>query len=310
MDFRNKERPFYTVNDFYAKQFGGKVFKVSLNGNFTCPNRDGTISTMGCVYCSESGSGDFAGDPQKALKEQYADITARMRLKWPQGKPLIYFQANTNTYAPLSVLKQLFESALALDPEIVGLAVATRPDCLADETVRYLATLAETTFVAIELGLQTIHDPTAAWLNRGHDRACFDAAVHKFAGTKVHVVAHIINSLPGETAEMMLETVCHLNRLPIHGIKIHMLHVMKQTQLEHLYKAHPFPLLTLEEYAAIVADQIEILRPDIVVYRVTGDAPKDQLIAPLWTLRKFVVQNEIDKLLRLRNSCQGSRYRP
>jgi uncharacterized protein len=310
MDYHNKERPFYTVNDFYASRFGGKVFKVSLNGNFTCPNRDGTISTLGCIYCSESGSGDFAGDPQKALKEQYADISAKMRLKWPHGKPLIYFQANTNTYAPQSVLQQLFQNALALDPEIVGIAIATRPDCLADDTVQYLADLAKTTFVAIELGLQTIHDHTAKWLNRGHDRACFDAAVRKFEGTNVHVVAHIINSLPGESEEMMLETIRHLNTLPIHGIKIHMLHVMKQTPLAKRFEEHPFELLTIEQYAWVVANQIELLRPDIVVYRVTGDAPKDQLIAPLWTLHKFVVQNEIDKLLRFRNSCQGSRYRP
>ncbi len=166
------------------------------------------------------------------------------------------------------------------------------------------------TFVAVGLGLQTIHDQTAEWLNRGHDRACFDAAVRKFQGSKVHLVAHIINSLPGETEEMMLATIRHLNTLPLHGVKIHMLHVMKNTQLAQIFDNHPFPLMTLAEYANVVANQIELLRPDIVVYRVTGDAPKDQLIAPDWTLKKFVVQNEIDKLLRLRRSHQGARYQP
>lgn len=307
MDNLSKQRRFRTANDFYQQRFGKKVFRVSLNGGFTCPNRDGTVGVGGCVYCSPSGSGDFAGDPHAPLKDQFDAQIAIMQKKWPSGAPLVYFQANTNTYAPTSVLRARYEEALSLSGDIVGIVVATRPDCLPEETLDLLDELHRRTFVAVELGLQTIHPSTAARINRGHDLACFDDAVVRLANRGIHVVAHVINSLPGESRDDMLDTVRHLNALPIEGVKIHMLHIMKGTRLAKDYIEHPFELMTMEAYAELVADQIEILRPDIVVYRVTGDAPHAQLLAPEWTRQKIVVQNEIDKRLRLRGSYQGSR---
>lgn len=302
-----KERRFYTVNDYYQATFHSKVFRVSLNGNFTCPNKDGTVSTLGCIYCSESGSGDFAGNPDDSIERQFQAVAELLKQKWPNGKAIAYFQANTNTYAPLAILKDYYERALAC-PDVVGLAIATRGDCLPDDVVDYLKDLSYRTHITVELGLQTMHDHSAEWLNRGHTLAVFDDAVHRLAGAKIHIVAHIINGIPHETKAMMLETIHHLNRFPIHGIKIHMLHVMKNTLLGAMYEATPFELLSLANYADIVATQIEQMRPDLVVYRITGDAPKALLLAPMWTLKKFVVQNEVDKLLRLRQTYQGVAY--
>jgi hypothetical protein len=310
MDVSTKERRFLTANDFYLERFGSKVFRVSLNGGFSCPNKDGRAGFGGCIYCSPSGAGDFSGNPTESLGDQYRSQMAIMRKKWPDGVPLIYFQANTNTDAPTNRLRELFEAGLALDDAIVGIVIATRPDCLSDETLDLLEELSKRTFVCIELGLQSIHPETARWINRGHDLACFDTAVNRLFQRGLLVVAHVINSLKGETVEDMKATIRHLNGLPIHGVKIHMLHIMKQTRLAVEYALEPFPLLTLPEYAELVADQIELLRGDIVVYRVTGDAPADQLIAPEWTRKKFVVQNEIDKVMRRRHSFQASRFEP
>jgi uncharacterized protein len=310
MDVSIKERRFLTANDFYRERFGAKVFRVSLNGGFSCPNKDGRAGSGGCIYCSETGSGDFAGNPKDSLVLQYRSQIDRMRKKWPDGVPLVYFQANTNTDAPVDRLRSLYEEALALDDAIVGIVIATRPDCLSEGVVDLLEELSKQTFLSVELGLQSIHPQTARWINRGHDLACFDDAVRRLSNRGIKVVAHIINSLKGETVEDMMATIRHLNGLPIHGIKIHMLHVMKHTRLALEYALDPFPLLSLPEYAQLVADQIEILRKDIVIYRVTGDAPSSQLIAPEWTKKKFVVQNEIDKILRRRNSFQGSRIEP
>jgi len=310
LDDSLKQPRFRTANDFYRQRFGKKIFRVSLNGGFTCPNRDGTVGVGGCVYCSPSGSGDFAGDPHMSLKRQFDEQIAIMRKKWPTGSPLVYFQANTNTYAPSGVLRKTYEEALGLSPDIVGIVIATRPDCLPEETVDLLDELNRRTFVAVELGLQTIHPTTAARINRGHDLACFDDAVVRLANRGIHVVAHVINSLPFETREDMLETIRHLNALPLHGVKIHMLHVMEGTRLAREYADRPFELMSMEAYCALVADQIEILREDLVVYRITGDAPSARLIAPTWTRLKIVVQNEIDKQLRLRRSYQGSRFEP
>ena len=307
MDYLNKERRFYTVNDYYQQTFGSKVLKVPLNGNFTCPNRDGLISKTGCIYCSESGSGDFAGNPNDDLLRQYHEIFSRLKQKWPSGKAIAYFQANTNTYGPLSKCQSLFEEAIQF-PDCVGLSIATRPDCLEPEMVEYLIDLSNRTHLTVELGLQTIHDETANWLNRGHSVASFDDAVMRLSKGNIHLVAHIINGLPNETEEMMLQSIRHLNQLPIHGVKIHMLHVMKKTILGHLYELEPFELLSLASYAQIVSKQIAILRSDIVVYRVTGDAPKELLIEPKWTLKKFVVQNEIDKYMRTNHLYQGVQH--
>lgn len=307
MNLFNKERPYYTVNDFYREKFGTKVYKIAVNGDFTCPNRDGTISAKGCLFCSDSGSGDFAGDKTKTLSEQFSDILSIMKQKWVEGKYIVYFQANTNTYAPLSKLKDLFETALSLDPDVVGIDIATRPDCISDEVLEYLSDLNQRTFLSVELGLQTIHKETASLINRGYDLPVFEDTVSRLRAKYIHTVVHIINGLPYETKEMMIETTDYLNRLDIQGIKLHMLYIAKNAPIASYFQKNPFPVLTLPEYVDIVCDQVERLRPDLILYRLTGDAPKELLLAPLWTMKKFVVTNEIDKEMRKRHSCQGSK---
>jgi hypothetical protein len=308
MNFINKERPYYTVNDYYLEKFHEKVYKISLNGDFTCPNRDGTISSDGCIYCSESGSAEFGGNKLLPLKKQFEEVLEMMQKKWKSGKYIAYFQANTNTYGPIYKLKSLFEEALTLNDNIVGLSIATRPDCLSDEIIDYLADLNNRTFLTIEIGLQTIHESTARLINRGHTLQDFENAVVKLRKNGIHVVCHIINGLPSETKEMMMDTLHFINKQDIQGLKIHMLYVIKNTPLERYFIDHPFPILSLSEYTELVADQIEQLRPDIVLHRLTGDAMKEDLIVPLWTLKKFVVTNEIDKILRKRKTYQGYYY--
>jgi len=308
MDFKNKERPYYTVNDYYLEKFGHKVYKISLNGDFTCPNRDGKLSYRGCIFCSESGSAEFGGDKSRPLEEQFSSVKKMMSNKWKDGKYIAYFQANTNTYGPIEKLKNLFEQALTLDKDIVGLSIATRPDSISEETYEYLSELNNRTFLTIELGLQTSHEETSKKINRGHNYQVFETCVSRLRGLGIHTVIHIINGLPGESKEMMLETVKKINRLDIQGLKIHMLFMTKNTVLYEMYQKNPFHFLTLEEYAEITASQIEILRPDIVLHRLTGDADRKELIEPLWSLKKFVVTNEIDKLLRKRQTYQGIYY--
>jgi hypothetical protein len=310
MDFRYKERPLYTVNDFYQQKFGTKVIKIPLSGNFSCPNRDGTIGVGGCTYCAEMAQGDAAGHPSLPLETQYQQGLRTLRKKWPTGKTIAYFQSNTNTYAPVDVLRDLFTRALTLDPDLVGLSIATRPDCLPDDVLELLSQLNQQTFLTVELGLQTIHPETAALLHRGHDLDTFVQAVFNLHERQIHTVVHIINSLPGETREDMLATAAFLNTLPIQGLKIHMLYLEKQSALGRAYLQNPFPLLSLSEYVEITSAQIERLRPDIILYRLTGDPIRENLIAPDWVLKKFVVTNEIDKLLRARHTFQGVYYQP
>ena len=310
MNFMNKERPYYTVHDFYQDKFKDKVLKVSLNGDFTCPNRDGSISYQGCIFCSESGSGDFAGDKSQPIHEQYQTGLKKMRQKWPSGKTIAYFQANTNTYGTLDKIKGLFNEALTLDDNLVGISIATRPDCISDEVLDYLGELNQKTFVTVELGLQTIHEDTIHLINRGHDTSVFVDSVKRLRSKNIHVVCHIINGLPFETEEMMLETLRFCNQVDIQGIKIHMLYIQKKTPLADYYAKTPFPILSLEEYVRITVRQIEIMRPDLIIYRLTGDSDRNELIEPLWSLKKFVVTNEIDKRLRSQSSYQGKYYQP
>jgi hypothetical protein len=305
MEWYEKARPYYTVNDFYREKFHSKVFKIALNGNFTCPNRDGTLSAKGCLFCSESGSGDFAGNPEKSLPEQFSDIKSIMKEKWPEGKYIAYFQANTNTYGPLSKLKALCETALRLDPDVVGISIATRPDCLPEDILDYLAELNTRTFLAVELGLQTIHPGSAVLINRGYELSVFERAVSELRRRGIHTVVHLINGLPGETKEMMIQSAEYLNHLDIQGIKIHMLYIAKNAPIAEYYALNPFPVLSLPEYVDVVADQVERIRETIVLYRLTGDAPRDLLIEPQWSMKKFVVTNEIDKEMRRRHSWQG-----
>lgn len=299
--YSTDNKRYHTLNYDLTNRFNTRVFKVNLNGNFSCPNfKNGS----GCIFCSAKGSGDFAGNKEDDLLTQFNSIKSKLNNKWPDTKYIAYFQANTNTYAPVSVLKKKFEEVLAF-PNVVGINIGTRPDAITDECLDYLTDLSKRTFLTIELGLQTMHDDTLKLINRGHDLACFDNCVKRLREKNINVVVHIINGLPFETFDMMMDTVKHLNKLDIQGIKIHMLHVLKNTKLESFYEETNFHLLTKEEYVRIVCDQIEELNENIVIHRLTGDGAKEDLITPLWTLKKVSVLNDIDKELRKRGTYQG-----
>ena len=295
---------YHTLNYELQKRFGSKVFKVSLNGGFSCPNKDGKVGYGGCIYCSKSGSGEFAGNVCEDLVTQFNNVKGIMEKKWPNSKYIGYFQANTNTYAPLDELKEKYETILRL-PNVVGLSISTRPDAISDEVLDYLEELNKRTELTVELGLQTIHEKTSKLINRCHTLECFDEMVKKLHNRNISVVVHIINGLPYETKEMMLDTIKHINKLPIDGVKIHMLHIIKDTALETLYKKEKFHLLTREEYVDIVCSQLELLRSEIVIHRITGDPKVDDLVEPEWLVKKFCVLNEIDKELVRRNSYHG-----
>jgi radical SAM protein (TIGR01212 family) len=306
--YSNSNKRYYTLDYFYKKKFNSKVFKVSLNGGFTCPNKDGTKGYGGCIYCSKLGSGDYAGEVHKSLVDQFNEVKEIMLKKWPDSKYIAYFQANTNTYAPVKELKEKYESVIDLDG-VVGLNIATRPDSITDECLDYLEELSTKTYLTVELGLQTIHDKTSKLINRGHDLNCFEEMLNKLRNKNINVVVHIINGLPYETKEMMVETVKYLSDKDIQGIKIHMLHILKNTALANLYEQEKFHVLTREEYVDIVCSQLEVLREDIVVNRVTGDPNPEDLIEPFWLIKKFGVLNEIDKEMVKRNSYQGIHYK-
>jgi hypothetical protein len=308
MDFKNKQHRYYALDYYLKEKYGKKVFKIALNGNFTCPNRDGNISTRGCLFCSETGSGDFAGNRFEPLEKQFETIKTIMESKWQNGLYIIYFQANTNTYAPLDYLKDLFEKAIKLDPKIVAISIATRCDALNEEILEYLEELNQRIPVWVELGLQTIHSKTMRFLNLGYDELTFEKAVYSLSERKIEVIAHIINGLPGEDKEMMLDTIGFLNKLPIKGLKIHSLFISKNTILGKIYQKEPFPILSLEEYVDIVTEQLAFLREDIIIHRINGDAPRDDLIAPLWSLKKLVIMNEIDKRMKALSFYQGCKY--
>ena len=293
---------YHTLNYYYNKKYGCKVFKVSLNANFSCPNIDGTKGYGGCIYCSH-GSGDYY-ENNTDLITQFNEVKEKLHKKWPKAKYIGYFQANTNTYAPLDELKEKYELILKQD-NVVGLNIATRPDSISDEVLDYLTKLNKKTDLVIELGLQTIHDKTAKLINRGSTLEEFEDCLDKLNKRNIDVVVHIINGLPYETKEMMIETAKYLSNKKILGIKIHMLHILKDTNLLKLYIKENFHVLTKEEYVDIVCDQLEYLNENIVINRITGDPDKDELIEPTWLIKKFTVLNEIDKELKRRNTYQG-----
>lgn len=305
MELIKKQHRYLTLDDHLKAKYGKKVFKIALNGDFTCPNRDGTISSKGCLFCSEKGSGDFAGNKHEPLATQFQSIKKIMEQKWKDGLYIVYFQANTNTYAPLEKLKALYEEAILLDPNIIALSIATRCDSLSPEILDYLEELNQRIPVWVELGLQSIHPKTMDFLNLGYDTKTFQKAVYELSKRKITVIAHIINGLPEETTEMMLETIKFINSLPIKGLKIHSLFIQKQTPLAIIFEKKTFKLLTLEEYVDIVSRQLAILRTDIVIHRISGDAPRAELIAPKWGLKKLVVMNEIDKRMKNLDYYQG-----
>ena len=294
-------------SSYLKKRFGKKTVKISLNGNFTCPNIDGTKGTGGCTYCSSAGSGDFAGKPAQSIAEQFEYGKNLIREKWGDDLCYIpYFQANTNTYAPLPRLKALFEEALARE-NVVGLAVSTRADCISEETADYLKTLSERTYLTVELGLQTVHNRTAEIINRCHSYEDFLHGFNMLKTRGINICVHIINGLPYESREMMLETARMVGSLGIHGIKIHLLHILKDTKIAEQYQNGEFSAMTFEDYIETVCDQIELLPKEVIIERLTGDGAGDMLIAPLWSRDKRSVLNGIDKELRRRNSVQGCR---
>ena len=277
--------------------------KISLNGGFACPNIDGTKGIGGCTYCSSSGSGDFAGNPSLDIHRQFEEVKAMMTNKW-EGKYIAYFQANTNTYAPLSRLKTLYESALS-ENDVIGLSIATRADCISEEIADYLKELSEKTYLTVELGLQTIHDKTGERINRCHSYADFLKGYNMIKERGIPVCVHLINGLPGETHEMMVETAREVGKLNPDFVKLHLLHIIKGTKIAEEFERGEFPLMTLPEYVSVICDQLEVLPQETVIQRVTGDGKKEDLIGPMWSLKKFVVMNEIDKEMVRRNSCQG-----
>ncbi|GKZ02532.1 TIGR01212 family radical SAM protein [Paraclostridium bifermentans] len=303
--FDNKR--YHTWNYYLRSNFGEKVFKVSINAGFSCPNIDGTVAYGGCTYCSKQGSGDFAGNPNDNLIKQFEDIKEMMHKKWHNAKYIGYFQAFTNTHAPVSVLKEKYETILNLD-DVIGLSISTRPDCLPDDVLEYLSELNKKTNLWVELGLQTIHDETSKIINRGHDYNTFLEGVEKLKKHNIKTVVHIINGLPGEDYNMMMETAKAVADLGVHGIKIHLLHVLKETPMENMLKKGMFNLMEKDDYINLVCDQLEIIPPEMVVHRLTGDGKRDEIVGPMWSLKKWEVLNAIDDTMRERDSYQGIKY--
>ena len=304
--YSNDNKRYHTLTYYYQNKFSSKVCKISLNANFTCPNIDGKVGIGGCIYCSKLGSGDFGGNPNENLITQFEKGKKIMQRKWPNAKFIAYFQANTNTYAPLEKLKQCFEPFINRK-DCIGLSIATRSDSITDECLDYLEDINKRTFLTIELGLQTIHEKTSKLINRCSSLNNFETMVKKLRERNINVVIHIINGLPYETEEMMLDTVKYLNKLDINGIKIHMLAILKNTPLEKYYQTHKFKVLTKEEYINIVVKQLEYLRPEIIIHRLTEDPNPKDIIEPTWLIKKFTVLNDIDKLMSKNNIYQGDK---
>ncbi len=300
----------YFTYDYYLRDvFGTKVAKIPLDAGFTCPNIDGKCGIGGCIYCSGRGSGDFAESPLLPIEEQYEITRKKLSSKWDTGKCIPYFQAHTNTYAPLACLKEKFEEALAQEG-IVGLNIATRPDCLPPDVLEYLAALSERTVLTVELGLQSSCDKTAARINRGHTFEQFVQGMEALRriAPAASVCAHIILGLPDENEETMLRTVRDLAAMRPDQVKIHLLHVLKSTTLAEWYERGEYAPMERDAYVRLVADALELLPPETVIGRLTGDGSADDLLAPLWSRKKTTVINDIDKLLFSRNSYQGKYY--
>ncbi len=304
--YSDSNKRYHTYNYFLKQKFGVKVAKLSLDAGFSCPNIDGTKGFGGCTYCSGRGSGDFAAEAHLPLKEQLEQQKAVMEKKWPNSKYIAYFQAHSNTHGPLPVLKERFESVLDCEG-LVGISIATRADCLDEAKADYLAGLAQKTFVEVELGLQSVFDVTGERINRCHSYAEFEQGFRLLKERNVPVCVHLINGLPGENREMMLESAYRVGQLHPHSMKLHLLHVIEGTKLAQQWRNGEFPLLEREEYVSILCDQLEVLPPEIVIQRITGDGDKATLLGPLWSMDKKKVMNAIDMELAKRDSWQGKR---
>lgn len=298
------DKRYYSLNYYLKHTYGRKLYKISLDAGMTCPNRDGRCGTRGCIFCSAGGSGDFAGDRACSVREQLASGKEKLSAKYRGCSYIAYFQAYTNTYAPVPYLREVFTEAIS-DPDVCILSIATRPDCLDDDVIGLLLELNRIKPVWIELGLQTIHERTARFIRRGYPLPVFEDAVARLRAAGIEVIVHTILFLPGETAEDMLATIRYLNEQDIQGVKLQLLHVLKDTDLASLYETHPFPLPDLDTYLAALGDCIGHLREDIVVHRITGDGPKSLLIAPLWTGNKRNVLNRTSQYFKEHDIWQG-----
>ncbi len=299
---------YHSLNYFLREKFGEKVFKISLDGGFSCPNRDGKISKGGCVFCSERGSGDYAGDRHLSISNQFDDIKDMMAKKWKSGKYIAYFQAYTNTYAPVDELRRKYEEALNKEG-VVAIAIATRPDCLGDDVLDLLHEISKKVYLWIELGLQTSNDETAKRINRGYKLEVFEEAMRKLKERNIDVVVHDILGLPGETKEDMLNTVNYIAHSGAKGIKLHLLHLMKDTPMVSLYEKGKLEFLSEEDYIDLIVKAVSMLPEDMVVHRLTGDAPRALLIGPMWSLKKWEILNAIDKKFEDEDIWQGKEFK-
>ena len=298
---------YYSLDAYLKRTFGEKVYRISLNGGMSCPNRDGTKGTRGCIFCSRGGSGDFAGNADVSVTEQLRQGKALISAKTDCRKYIAYFQAYTNTYAPVSYLRPLFLEAMA-DPDVAVLSIATRPDCMSDEIIALLEELNRIKPVWIEFGLQTIHEKTAAFIRRVFSLSCYEEQVRKLKAHHIPVITHLILGLPGETGQQMRQTIDYVAHTPVDGVKLQLLHVLKNTDLADSYQAHPFPIFSLDEYCSLIVDCIERLPESMVVHRITGDGPRALLLAPAWSTDKKRVLNTIHRKLRERNTWQGKYF--
>ena len=302
---------YYTYDYYLRRTFGSKCMKIPIDAGFTCPNIDGRCSTGGCIYCSPRGSGDFAPSASMPTDEQFERVKAQLSTKWKTDKYIPYFQAHTNTYAPTQVIREKIEPVMKKEG-VVGLNIATRADCLEDSTVEYLCELAERTALTVELGLQSAHDTTAKLINRGHTYVDFLAGYEKLraASKKINICIHIIFGLPGESREMMLDTVNKVAELAPEQVKIHLLHVIRGTLMAQIYERGEYTPLTMEEYVDVTAEALRYLPPDTVIGRLTGDGLQSELLAPDWSRKKTVVINNIDKKMCENGIFQGQKYQP
>ena len=302
------KKRYNTLNDYYRQLFGEKIFKVPIDAGFDCPNRDGTVAHGGCTFCTVSGSGDAIVAPEAPIRDKFYKEIDFMHRKWPSvQKYLVYFQNFTNTHDRVEVIRERYEQAIN-EPGVVGINIGTRPDCLPDETIAYLAELSERMHVTVELGLQTTYEKTSQLINRAHTYQLYVETVKRLhqQAPKVEIVSHLINGLPGETPEMMLENVrrCVTDN-DIDGIKLHLLHLMTNTRMQRDYHEGRLKLLSMDEYVQIICNQLEIIPKSIIIHRITGDAPRDMLIGPMWSLKKWEVLNAIDEEMERRGSYQG-----
>lgn len=286
------------LNEYLKLRFGCKVYKLALNAEVTCPNRDGKIDNRGCIFCSAGGSGEFAPDKTISITEQIEIAKQKVALKIKEGKYIAYFQSYTNTYAKIEYLEKIFMEAIN-NEDVVALSIATRPDCLGDEVINLLESLNKIKPVWIELGLQTIHTKSIEYIRRGYDMDCFEEAVTKLKKINIEIIVHVILGLPGESRIEMLESVKYIGNLNVQGIKFQMLHVLKDTDLEKEYLDGKFQLMDLEEYADLLKECVSLLPKDLVLHRLTGDGPKNILVAPKWSGDKKKVLNTINRSINL-----------